>query len=176
MKIILKLGIFLAVMLSSLLGLAESKSDKIYDMFNGKDGVSSLSFSKSAIKPFEIFFDDESKKVIYKMEKIQFLAYDQNKGDLSVTDVFNRILKELDGNGYFRIDPDEIDCKNCKTDWNEDNIRLIGHGNRKIMNEFHIVVIDNNSCLLFSFYGEITFDDINNCTKFSKSAKVNITM
>lgn len=176
MNILLKLGIFLAVMLSSLLGLAESKSDKIYSMFNDKDGITSISFSKSAIKPFEIFFDDESKKVIYKMEKIQFLAYDQSKGDLTAKEVFNRIFKELVGNGYFLIDPDEINCKNCKTDWDEENIRLIGHGNKKAMNEFHIVVIDNNSCLLFSFYGDITIDDINNCTKFSKSAKESITM
>jgi hypothetical protein len=176
MKILMKIGIFLAVMLSSLLGLAESKSDKIYEMFNGKDGVSSVSFSKSAIKPFEIFFDDESKKVVYKMEKIRFMSYDQSKGDISTNDVFNRILKEFNGISYFLIDPDEIDCENCKTDWNEDNVRLIGHGNRTTMNEFHIVVIDNNSCLLFSFYGDITIDDINNCTKFSKSAKVNVTM
>jgi len=172
----MKLGIFLAVMLSSLLGMAESKSDKIYNMFNGKDGVTSLSFSKSAIKPFEIFFDDESKKVIYKMEQVRFMAYEEGKGDLSSNDVFNRILKELDGNSYFSIDPDEINCDNCKNGWKEENIRLIGHGKRTMMNEFHIVVIDNNSCLLFSFFGNITVDDINNCAKFSKSAKVNITM
>jgi len=176
MNFLIKLGIFLAVMLSSLLGLAESKSDKIYDMFNGKDGVTSISFSKSAIKPFEMFFDDESKKVIYKMEKIRFMSYDENKGDLSSNDAFNRILKELNESSYFKIDPDEINCENCKTDWNKKNIRLIGHGNKTKMDEFHIVVIDNNSCLLFSFYGDITIDDINNCTKFSKSAKVNITM
>jgi len=172
----MKLGIFLAVMLSSLLGLAESKSDKIYDMFTGKDGITSISFSKSAIKPFEIFFDEESKKVIYKMEKIRFMAYDQSKGELTNNDVFKRILRELDGNSYFLIDPDKINCENCKTDLNKENIRLIGHGNMNTMNEFHIVVIENNSCLLFSFYGDITIDDINNCTKFSKSAKINITM
>ena len=60
MNFLMKLGIFLAVMLSSLLGLAESKSDKIYDMFTGKDGITSISFSKSAIKPFEIFKTDRS--------------------------------------------------------------------------------------------------------------------
>jgi hypothetical protein len=176
MNFIIKLGILLAIMLSTLLGLAESKSDKIYDMFNGKDGVSSISFSKSAVKPFEMFFDDESKKVIYKMEQIRFLAYDQDKGDLSSENVFTRILKELNGKGYFEIDPKEIDCKNCKIDWSEDKIRLIGHGNKLSMNELHIIAIDNKSCLLFSFYGDISIDDINNCTKFSKSAKVNITM
>jgi len=176
MKILVKLGIFLAVLLNSLLGLAESKADRVYNMFNGKEGVTSLSFSKSAIKPFEIFFDEESKKVIYKMEKIQFLTYDQNKGELSSNDAFNRILKELSGNGYFLIDPDKIDCEDCKTNWKNENIRLIGNGNESNMNEFHLLVIDNDSCLLFSFFGEITIEDINNCTRFSKSAKVNITM
>ena len=176
MKIILKLGIYLAIMLSTLLGKAQTKSDKIYDLFNGKDGVISFSFSKSVIKPFDIFLDDESKKVIYKMKEVRFLSYDQSKGSLSCNDVFIRILKELNGDNYFFIDPDEINCENCKTDWNKENIRLIGHGTKKSMNEFHIVVIDNNSCLLFSFFGDITIDDINKCAKFSKSAKVNITM
>jgi hypothetical protein len=176
MKILIKLGIFLAIMLSSLLGLSESKSDKIYALFNGKDGVTSLSFSKSATKPFEMFFDDDSKKVIYKMEQIRLLAYDQNKGTLSINNVFGRIKKELSGNSYFEIDPKEIDCKNCKTDWDEENVRLIGHGSRSSMNEFHILIIDQNSCLLFSFYGDITVEDITNCSKFSKSAKINISM
>jgi hypothetical protein len=176
MKIILKIGMLLAVMLSSLLGLAESKSDKIYDMFTGKDGVTSLCFSKSAIEPFEIFMDDDSKKVIYKMEKIKFLAYNEDKGELSSTDVFTRVDKELSGSKYFPIDPDEIKCDDCHTDWKKENVRLIGHGEKEAMNEFHVLVKDNSSCLLFSFFGDITIEDIRYCTKFSKSAKIDIKM
>ncbi|HNW50812.1 MAG TPA: hypothetical protein PKH79_07010 [Prolixibacteraceae bacterium] len=174
MKIILKIGILLATLLTSLLGLAESKSDKVYDLFNGKDGTTSLCFSKSAIEPFEIFLDDESKKVIYKMEKVKFLAYDENKGDLSASDVFNRIDKILSNDKYFTIDPDEINCDDCHADWKKENVRIIGHGEKKAMDEFHILVKDNNSCLLFSFFGNITVADLKYCTKFSKSVKIDI--
>jgi len=176
MNILIKLGIFLAVVLSSLIGFAQSKSNKVYDMFSGKEGVSSVSLSKSAITPFEIFFDDDTKKVIYKMDRFRFLSYDDNKGRLQSDDVFERITNELNSVEYFTIDPTELNCKNCKGNWNDENIRLFGRGDRSSMDEFHILVIDNDNCMLFSFYGDITIEDINKCADFSNNAKFNISV
>lgn len=176
MKLIMKLGILLAMMLSTLLGNAQSKSDKIYDTFSGKDGVTTLSFSKSAIKPFEMFIDDDTKKVIYKMQKVRFMFYNEEKGELSTTNVYDRITKELNGAGYFEIDPDEINCDNCDISVdNHDKVKLIGHGKRNNMDEFHIVIADDDSDIMFSFYGDITVDDLKECGKFSHSTKHIIT-
>jgi len=176
MKILIQIGIFLAILLSSLFTTAQSKSNKVYDLFSGKEGVSSISLSKSAITPFEIFLDEESKKVVYKMERFRFLSYDEGKGQLRKYDVFQRITDELTTNEYFNIDPGELNCKNCRGSWNDDEIKLFGRGNRSAMNEFHILVIDNNNCMLFSFYGDITIEDINNCANFSNTAKINISL
>jgi hypothetical protein len=176
MNIVIKLGIFLSLFLSSLLGFSQSKSNKIYDMFSGKEGVSSISLSKSAIAPFEIFFDDDTKKVIYKMERFRFISYDENKGRLSTSDVFERINNELNSSEYFTIDPSELNCKNCRGNWSDDTMRLWGRGNRSSMDEFHILVIDKNNCILFSFYGDISIEDINKCADFSNTAKINISI
>lgn len=171
MNFLYKLGILLAIMLSSLLGLAQSKADKLYDTFSGKDGIVTLSFSKSVIKPLEIFMDDDTKKVIYKMKKISFMSYNENKGDLYAFNVYERILKELKGGSYFRIDPEEFDCDDCDIDIEGDDVIFIGHGVKKDMDEFHIVAFDNEMCLLFSFYGDITVDDLKECGRFSSTTK-----
>lgn len=175
MKIIIKLGILLAIMLNSLLGLSQSKSSKIYNMFSGKDGVSSISLSKSAITPFDVFLDDDTKEIILKIDRFRFLSYNEHKGKLLSEEVFDRIESELTGVEYFQIDPSEIDCRDCIDDWNDNNVRLIGRGNRQTMNEFHILVLDNRNCILFSFYGNFSINDINSCAKFSHTAKINIS-
>ena len=172
MKLLFKLGILLAMMLSSLFGLAQSKSDKLYDMFAGKDGVVSISFSKSVIKPFEVFIDDDTKKVIYNMEKIRFMSYNEKKGDLDAYNVYARIQKELKGGSYFEIDPDEINCDEADIEIDaDDDVKLIGHGKKDKMDEFHLVTFDNELCLIFSFYGKITVEDIKEFGRFSHSTR-----
>jgi len=177
MNLLFKLGMLLAILLSSLFGQAQSKSDKVYDMFAGKDGVVNLSFSKSVIKPFEIFIDDDTKKVIYKMKKIRFMSYDEDKGKIDSKEVYSRITKELSAGNYFEIYPEEIDCDDCNlhSDSN-DQIILIGHGNRVNMDEFHFVLEDNGNCILFSFFGDITIDDLRECGRFTKTTKELISM
>ena len=177
MKILIKLAIALALMLSSLFGLAQSKSDKLYDLFAGKDGVVSISFSKSVIKPFEVFLDDETKKVVYNMEKIRFMSYNEEKGDLYAYKVYERIQKELKGPDYFEVDPDEIDCDNMDLDIDDDDdVKLIGHGKKDKMDEFHFVAYGDNVCFIFSFYGKITVEDIKEFGRFSHTTREVISM
>lgn len=177
MKILIKLGILLAMMLSSLFGLAQSQSNRLYDMFEGKDGVVSIGFSKSVIKPFEVFIDEDTKKVIYNMEKIRFMSYNEKKGDLDAYKGYERFQKELKGSGYFEIDPEEINSKDANIDLQfDDEVKLIGHGKKDIMDEFHIVTFDNELCLIFSFYGKITIEDIKEFGRFSHSTRGVISM
>lgn len=177
MQIIIKLGILLAVLLSSLFGFSQSNADKIYDSLSGEDGVTTLSFSKSVLKPFEFFIDEDSKKVIYKMEKVRFLAYNENKGHVRASKVHNRIIDKLQGKGYFEIDPDELEHEDFDVNFDDgDDVQLFGHGKRKKMDEVHILVYDQNDCVLVSFYGDITIDDIKQCGKFTHSTRNMIEM
>lgn len=172
MQLILKIGIFLAIMLSSLLGQAQTNADKLYDSLSGEEGVTSLSLSKSVLQPFEIFLDDDTKKVIYKMKQVRFLSYNENKGNKRVEAVSDIISKNLNGKGYFQIEPEDLDCDNCSIEFDDDDdILLFGHGKKKNMDEFHIVVEESNSVLLFSFYGDITVDDLRECGQFTQSTK-----
>ena len=174
MKIIIKFGIFVAIMVSSYLGMGQSPSNKVYDTFSGKEGVVTLSFSKSALKPFEVLIDDETKKVVYRMEKVSFLFYNEQKGKLSALNVYNRIKSELNDIDYFEINPDEINCNDCDID-EYDNVSLIGRGSRYSMNEFHLLVVEDDFCMLLSFYGDITVDDLKEFGKFSRSTQTFIT-
>lgn len=170
MNIIIRIGVFAAVMLSSILGFAESQSDKIYTTFSGKEGVVSLSFSKSALKPFEVLIDDDTKKVIYKMEKVSFLVYNQNKGQLSALNVYNRIKSGLNDIDYFEIDPRDLNCNDCGID-EYDNLTLYGRGSYNSMDEFHIIVYDDNIAMLLSFYGDISVNDLKEFGKFSHTTQ-----
>lgn len=66
----MKLGMLLAMLLGSIFSNAQSKPDKTYYKYTEIEGVTSLSFSKSAIDPFDVFIDDNTKKDVYIMKKI----------------------------------------------------------------------------------------------------------
>ncbi len=170
MNTILKIVALLAFVFASLQGITKSNSDKIYNMYLREKGVTILSFSKSTVEPFEIFMDDLTRDVTRDMEKIRFLAYNEPEGHFSSVQVFERIIDELSGNTYFIIDPDEIDDGNCELDVNDDDVKLIGRGNRNYMDELHIIFIDNETCFLVSFFGKTNIDDIRNLACFSHSA------
>lgn len=157
-------------MLSSYLGLSQSASNKVYDTYAGKDGFVTLSFSKSALKPFEVLLDDDTKKVIYKMKKISFLYYNEKKGRLSALNVYNRIKSDLNNMDYFEIDPNGINCDDCDID-NYDNVTLLGRGSRYNMDEFHLIIFDDEICMLLSFYGHITVNDLKEFGKFSHTTQ-----
>jgi hypothetical protein len=171
MNFIYKLGVLLALMLGSLLGNAQSKSDKLYTLFEGKDGFTVIGFSKSVMKPFDIFLDNESKRVLYKMERVKFMSYNDWNGKLSAEDVYNRISKTLNSGSYFEIDATNLSGKNASVSWDKDteDIRIIGHGTPEHMDEFHIVTLENNRTFFISFYGKIDIEDIDGFTSMNRS-------
>lgn len=170
MNFFYKMGVILAMLLASLNGKAQSQSDKVFDMFAGRDGISTLSFAKSAIKPFEVYLDDKTKKVLYSMEKIRFLHYNAKKGKLSALNVFSRIKSELNGVDYFEIDQHEITTEH--NDFSDfDQIVFYGRGNRYEMDEFHVVIFDDETSMLLSFYGPITVEDLQALGNFTNSTQ-----
>lgn len=171
MNFIYKLGVLLALMLGSLLGNAQSKSEKLYTLFEGKDGFTVVGFSKSIMKPFDIFLDNESKRVLYKMERVKFMSYNDWNGKLSAEDVYNRISKTLNSDEYFEIDANQLSSKNVSISWDEDteDVRFIGRGTHERMDEFHIVTLDQNRTFFISFYGDITIEDLDGFTSMNRS-------
>lgn len=174
MKVILKLGILIASLIMHLVGTAQN-SQKVYDAFNSKEGAFVLSFSKSVLEPFEFLLDDETKKVVYRMNKVKFLSYNDKKGNMNSKAVFYKISSNLEGGKYFEIDPNELNCDDCQFDIEvdgNDEFKLIGHGsNSRKLDELHVLIQSDNHCVLFSFFGDISVEDLKECAKFSQSTK-----
>ncbi len=174
MKIIMKLGILLATLLMHLIGTGQN-SQKVYDSFNSEEGAMVLSFTKSVLEPFEFLLDDDTKKIVYKMKKVKFLSYNDENGKMSSTLAYSRIASRLNGGKYFEINPNELNCENCQFELEfeeEDEIKLIGYGADAMhLKEFHVLIRSDNHCILFSFYGDISIEDLKSCTKFSQSTK-----
>jgi hypothetical protein len=173
MQVIHKLGILLAILLASVTGNAQSSAQKVYDMYSGKQGFVNLGFAKSIIQPFEVFLDDDSKRVLLKMDKVNLLFYNEDEGSFSSDEIFDRIDIELNGNDYFDIDPNELNCNNLKIESDSDyeQIRIIGHGQPNKMDEFHILLSNSDNAMFFSFFGDITVEDFKTFCTFSHSTK-----
>ncbi|HOO82961.1 MAG TPA: hypothetical protein PLS94_00220 [Prolixibacteraceae bacterium] len=173
MQLIHKLGILLAILLASVTGNAQSNAQKIFDMYSGKQGFVSLGFAKSIIQPFEILLDDDSKRVLLKMDKVNLLFYNEDKGFFSSDEIYDRIGNEFNENDYFDIDPNEFTCNsfNIESDSDYEQIRIIGCGQPNKMNEFHILLCESDNAMLFSFFGDITVEDLKTFCTFSHSTK-----
>jgi hypothetical protein len=176
MNIFYKLGILLAMLINSLLGTAQTKAEKIYDMYSLKDGITLISFSKSIVKPFDLFIDSETKKLLMDMDKVAFLVYNQSKGDVSSDALHKRLVKDLSGGQYFEIDPKELDwvIESNGTCNNPEDFKMIGHGKKNQMSEFHVVMKDNQHAVLFSFFGNITIEDLKCFDEFTHTTKTTI--
>ena len=59
MKTIIAIFFALGMFLASLVTDAQSKSDKMYDAFDNKEGVTNFSFSKNMIDVVDINLDDD---------------------------------------------------------------------------------------------------------------------
>lgn len=173
MQLIYKLGVLLAIFLASLTGNAQSNAQKVFDMYSGKQGFVGLGFAKSIIQPIEIFLDDDSKRVLLKMDRVNLLFYNENEGNYSTDEIFYRIDTKLNGNDYFDIDPEEFNCKNfnIETDSDYKQIRIIGHGLHNKLDEYHILLTNSNNTMFFSLFGDINLEDLKTFCKFSHLTK-----
>ena len=133
----------------------QSKSDKMYDAFASKDGVTGFTFSKNMIDAINIGLDDDndSKKVTGNLYKVRFMSYNPAKGNLSGQQFLEKAISYLPA-AYRKYEGNEKD--------EDAEIWLLG--GKKEFTECHVFVRnESGSGLQFvvSFYGEFSVTDIN---------------
>lgn len=158
------------ILLISQMVFAQSKSDKMYDTFANKDGISSFSFSKNMIDAINIDLgeDGDEKSVTGDLHQIRFMSYNPAKGSLSGTDFIERAIGYLPKLDYFKYEDNEQD--------KDTEIWLMG-GKRKFQ-ECHVFLRNENENqmkIIVSFYGDFTVNDLKKLRKtgkeFSKEEK-----
>lgn len=153
MKTITTIIFTLAFLLATLLAGAQSKSDKIYDVFSGRDGVTNFTFSKTMIDAIDLDLgdDDDERSVTGDLHTIKFLSYNPEKGDLSANEFTKKAIGMLPSQ-YQKYEDDE-----------DDDAEIWLLGKKKKFTECHVFTKgDNNNSfrIIVSFYGDFNVNDI----------------
>src|SRR5680860_231872 len=141
----------------------QSKSDKIYDVFSGKEGVSNFSFSKSMIDAIDLDLGDDEegeKKVTGDLFQIRFMSYNPKKGSLSGP-AFTKKAVALLPSQYKKYEDDDDDS--------DAEIWLLG--GKKKFSECHVFITneeDDQMRFVVSFYGDFTVNDLEGLKKTGK--------
>ena len=155
MKTITAILFALGLMLSSLFSMAQSKSDKIYNSLEDKDGVTSFTFTKDMVDAFNIDLGDEGeeKNVSGDLNKIRFMSYNPEKGTQSAESFLADAVAML---------PPQY--KKYEEEGDEDsNAEIWLLGNKKKYSECHVFVSNENpngNCFIVSFYGDFKVNDL----------------
>lgn len=161
MKTIATIIFALAFMLASLLTGAQSKSDKIYDSFSGKDGITNFTFSKAMIDAIDIDLgdDDDEKKVTGDLYKIKFLSYNPEKGSLTGNDFTKKAIAMLPSQ-YNKYEDDE-----------DDDAEIWLLGKKKKYTECHVFTKGEakSNRFIVSFYGDFNVNDIEDLKEKGRS-------
>lgn len=152
------------IVLGSTVAMGQSKSDKLFDAFRNKPGVSYFAFTKSMTDAFNIDLDDEDKTIKGDLNEIRFMSYNPQKGDLNGADFISKAAGLLPGS-YDRIV--EVDSEN--------NAEIWMLGNKRKASEFHIFIrneSNDNNQFLISFYGDFDIDDVEGVREIGLSLSV----
>jgi hypothetical protein len=155
------LSVFI-VLISQMAG-AQSKSDKMYDVFANKDGISSFTFSKNMIDAINIDLGEngQEKQVTGDLHQIRFMSYNPEKGDLSGTNFMGKAIGYLPKSAYKKYEDDEDDS----------NTEIWLMGGKKKFQECHVFVRneqDDQMQFVVSFYGDFTVNDLEKLRKTGK--------
>jgi hypothetical protein len=142
---------------------AQSKSDKMYDAFNSKDGISSFTFSKNMIDAINLDLGDEGeeKNVTGDLHQVRFMSYNPEKGNLTGNEFIKNAISYLPKNSYNKLEDNDTDS----------DTEIWLSGGKKNFTECHVFVKNEDSNALqfvVSFYGDFTVNDID---KLKKSGK-----
>ncbi|WP_319271614.1 DUF4252 domain-containing protein [uncultured Draconibacterium sp.] len=153
MKTITTLLFALGLLLAGLLASGQSKSDKMYDTFANKDGVTSFSFSKDMIDAIDIDLgDDDEKNVTGDLHQVRFMSYNPEKGSLNSSDFTKKAIALLPAK-YKKFEDDDEDS--------DAEIYLLG--GKKKYSECHVFLTNDNpdgNCFVVSFFGDFNVSDI----------------
>lgn len=159
-RIFLILGIVFA---SAILAGAQSKSEKMYDAFDGKDGITNFSFSKSMIDAIDIDLGDDGdeKSVTGDLNQIRFMSYNPEKGTIGGSDFTKKAIGLLPS-AYKKFEAEDDD---------DDDVEIWLLGKKKKFQECHVFTTNkNNENMRFvvSFYGDFTVNDLEGLKKTGK--------
>ena len=141
---------------------AQNKSNKMFDTFSGKDGISNFSFSKNMIDAIDIDLgDDDEKNVTGDLHQIRFMSYNPKKGNLGGTEFTERAIKLLPSQYKKYYDEDSEDSDAI--------IYLLG-GKKKFSECIVFITNESDNQLRFvvSFSGEFTVNDLEGLKKTGK--------
>jgi hypothetical protein len=157
-----KIGILVAMLLSFLSGVGQTKSQKIYDRYPREAGFTYFSFSKSMIDAMNLNLDEEGKKITGDFQECRVLIYNAEKGNIK--DFYRQVSGELGSLHYEQVHP-----KGQKSD-DDAEFWIEGKGDR--VSECHIIFSNkgdsHNSSLLVSFYGNFKVEDLNKLEKMGQ--------
>lgn len=151
------------ILLVSQMAGAQSKSDKMYDVFANKDGISSFTFSKNMIDAINLDLGEngDEKKVTGDLHQIRFMSYNPEKGSISGSEFIEKTIGYLPKLTYHKFEDDEDD--------NDAEIWLMG--GKKKFQECHVFVKNENADqmrFVVSFYGDFTVNDLKKLKKTGK--------
>ena len=141
----------------------QSKSDKMYEAFANKDGISSFTFSKNMIDAINLNLGDEGeeKNVTGDLYQVRFMSYNPEKGSLTGQQFIEKAIGYLPQNAYNKLEDDDADS--------DTEIWLAG--GKKKFTECHVFVKNEDTKALqfvVSFFGDFTVNDLQ---KLKKSGK-----
>lgn len=163
MKTVATIFFALGLLLAALLTSAQSKADKIYNSFDGQEGVTSFTFTKDMTDAFNIDLgeDGDEKNVTGDLHKIRLMSYNPEKGEMS-GETFIRKAVALLPSKYKKYEEDNDDSNT--------EIWLLGRG--KKYSECHLFIRNDKeegNCFIVSFYGDFNVTDLDKLEKTGKS-------
>jgi len=163
MKTITTVLSFVILLVSQLVS-AQSKSDKMYDAFANKDGITSFTFSKNMIDAINIDLgeDGDEKKVTGDLHQIRFMSYNPEKGDLSGSQFLEKAIGYLPKSAYQKYEDNDSDS----------NTEIWLMGGKKKFQECHVFVKNESKDqmqFVVSFYGDFTVNDLEKLRKSGKN-------
>ncbi len=143
----------IALLLISSVSWAQSKSDRMFETFRNKPGVTYFAFNKQMTDAFNIDLDDEGKTLEGDVHEIRFMSYNPEKGQLDHNE-FVRKSESMLPSEYKLVELDDND---------DEDATIWMLGNRKKATEFHILVKgdhDDSMSFWISFYGDFKIKDL----------------
>lgn len=131
--------------------MAQSKSEKLYDAFRNKPGVSCFAFSKEMTDIFDIDLSEKGKTIEGDISEVRLLTYNPEEGELSSSDFFRKSANLMPSS-----------CKLVESD-EDDNAKIWMEGTRHRASEFHILIGGDDPqsmSFLISFYGDFDIKDL----------------
>ncbi|MCA1758947.1 MAG: DUF4252 domain-containing protein [Bacteroidales bacterium] len=144
-------------------GFAQSKSDKMYDAFSGKEGISEFSFSKSMIDAIDIDLGDDGdeKRVTGDLHQIRFMSYNPKKGSLSGSEFTKKTIGYLPKSAYKKYEGED-----------DEDAEIWLAGGKKKFSECHFFLKNQKEDqirIVVSFYGNFRVNDLKSLKEAGKN-------